>query len=207
MIDRLYRAMSPIWTIYLSIKVGEKFDEYQKRFGDKLKYLQPGTFTKPMLDNMDFIVHPGSTLGIEAHLSGVPGQSFCGLFNQTKGYAYPHVHPDTENIDELIDRVKKTPLGKSNADIAAVAELEQEFYGKIDGKAMERAARLIADLPVRPTKVPDIWPPETIEYTFPGVFKQQVTWICEACQKPNFVGDPSISMIKCLACGISLSRR
>jgi len=144
MIDKLQKEVSPIWNVFLSLKVGELPAEYQQRLGNRVQYVQPGQSMRDVLANMDFIIHPGSTLGLEAHLSGIPGQSFCGLYNQTTGYQYPHVHPDTEDIDELIKRAKETPRGKSNANVESVKELEREFYGPIDGKAMERAVCYVA---------------------------------------------------------------
>jgi hypothetical protein len=207
MILQLHKAVTPMWNVLLSLKVGEQPTEYQQRLANRVQYIQPGQRTKDVLDNVDFLVHPGSTLGLEAHLSGLPGQSFCGMYNQTNGYAYPHVHPDTEDIATLIKRVKETPRGKSNANVDSVKELEREFYGVIDGKAMERAAILVASLPMRNASVPDVWPAETKEYNFPGVSKTQTTWICEACQRPVYVIDPTATMISCVNCGISLSRR
>jgi hypothetical protein len=207
MLLRLHRVLAPMWNITVRLKVGEIPTEYQQALGDKVQFQSPMVMAREALANADFLVHHGSTMGLEAHLSGIPGQSFCGLYNQTTGYLYPHVHPDTEDIDELIDRIKNTPRGKSNANLESVAELEREFYGKIDGKAMERAAGLIAGLPNKETRIPDAWPAENADYSSPGVYKQTITWICEACQRQISVVDPKTTMILCPFCGISLSRR
>lgn len=206
MMETANRKLSTVWNTYIRLKVGEHPTEYQQKLGSRAQIIMPCD-TKVALQHTNLLIHAGSTMAIEAHLMGIPALSFKGLTNQTKGYNYPHVSPNFDNIDELIKAIKDTNLNKSNADTQAIATLEREFYGTIDGNAAKRAAERILMLEERQTKVPDAWPAEKKDYSFPDCTKGYLGWICETCGKTTYCSDHTRDMIKCLWCGISLARR
>lgn len=213
MMNKMVKALDPLgWKFFHSVKTGEMPGAYQGKLDPKITLIMP-TPTYILLQNSDLVIHPGSTFGLGAHFSGVPGFSFCGNLNQTVGYEYPHIHPDFEDEDKLIEAVKEfvgSPenLGKSNADLMNVKRLENEFYGTIDGKALERAATAIAtyvnSVP-KVSNIPDIWPVQNLNLHTPGVSKTLVQWVCEICHQNAFTFDMR-TMIKCPHCGISLAR-
>ena len=204
MLKKAYN-MLPGWDFFIRPKVGEYPKPYQDALGGRVKIVMPCP-AKIALVNTDVLIHAGSTMGIEAHLMNMPAFSFCGLINQVPGYEYPHVSPDTENADELLGWIRKCDLGKSNANPESIKKLEKDFYGTIDGKACQRAAQRIKEIPLRPTSVPDVWPESLREYDVPGAAKQTFNWICEACGRITYMLEPR-DMAKCLHCGISLARR
>lgn len=194
------------YNLYVRLKVGEHPKEYQARLGNKVQILMPCD-TKTALMNTDLLLHAGSTMAIEAHLLDIPAISFMGSQNQTRGYQYPHVSPDLASVDEVVKLVKTIDMSKSNADVDAVARLEKEFYGWIDGKACDRARDSICNLEDNKTNIPNAWPAEKKDYTFPGCSKLYVGWQCETCGRPTYTLDQTADMLKCLHCGISLARR
>ena len=195
----------PSADFFLRLKTGESPDEYVRELGNKLKIVTPCPAKIP-LTNCDLLIHAGSTLAIEAHLCEKPAFSYFGLINQVPGYNYPHVSNDYTDPDELVSALKKVELGKSNANISSIEELEEEFYGKIDGQACDRIAEHISEVSLRNTCIPDVWPHPTKEYYSPGVFRQIEGWICETCGNQSYT-TPGKEMIKCPYCGIGLAKR
>jgi len=205
LIRQLMLELQPEYTVVVRLKVGERPDEYLNRVPG-VKIVQPCD-TKIALLNSDYLVHAGSTMGLEAHLMDIPAFSYLGQLNQTVGYNYPCVSKEYDQISELIKAIKEAEP-QSNAIVENFKKLEEEFYGTIDGKACSRAADAIAAL--SDTGVPTtplVWPPEGIEYEFPGCSKQPNGWQCETCGRITYTNDPTMRMIKCLHCGISLCRR
>jgi hypothetical protein len=199
---------NPGCDFYLRLKVGESPTEYQQALGplnQNLKVVLPCPSKIPIM-NSDVIIHAGSTLAIEAHLCNRPSLSFYGMINQVTGYKYPNVVPDFEDADELVKVLRNLEFGKSNANLKAIKELEEEFYGTIDGKACERIADRIDQVEIKQTNIPDVWPEPTKEYEVPGVFKMIETWMCETCKRPSYT-IPGKEMIKCPWCGIGLAKR
>jgi len=119
-----------------------------------------------------------------------------------------HIAPQTQTVDELKITLAMTPLGKSNANLDVIKQLETEYYGRVDGKAYKRAAAAISKVKVKPTtKIPDAWP-EDPKGSWPmgqDVFRNIETWNCNACHKPFFVL-PGHDMRPCPNCGVSLVR-
>lgn len=205
MMEKL-RAALPNDELIIRLKTGEYPTEYGAKLGDKVKIAHPCS-TRTVLSHTDLLIHAGSTMAIEAHLMGVPALSFLGDDNQTKGYHYPHVSPNFTDADELVEAVKRIDFSVPNANVDAIKQLEKEFYGTIDGNACARAAARVMEIPARGTNIPYVWPPEEKEYTFPGVAKGHIAWVCESCTRMNYTLDPTLDMIKCVHCGIGLARR
>lgn len=219
------------WATFIRPKVGEIPRAYQDSVG-KYCRLAPPVTTENALWNADVLVHAGSTMGIEAHLCGIPAFSYCGAINQVKDYEFPQVSPEIDSIDELINVIKNATFNKSNADMKAVRKLEKDFYGVIDGHACKRAAKEIAKIPLGTPRVPFAWPPPQKEYFTPGVWRFIMQWQCECCKNTSFSPPDGFSefvlkdfskgvipvlseatfgsgaeMIKCPWCGIALAKR
>jgi len=206
LIRKLKIELEPEYNIILRLKVGEHAEPYQHAIPG-LAILGPCD-TKIAIMNADYLVHAGSTMGLEAHLMDVPAFSYLGQLNQTEGYEYPNVSTDYDDIDTLVEAIKETEPGVSNANLDNFKRLENEFYGTIDGKAGERAADAIAALPDTGVPVsPIVWPAPGIEYEFPGCAKGNVGWVCETCNQTTYTLRTDTDMLKCLWCGISLARR
>lgn len=206
LIRQLKKALEPEYNVILRLKVGERPDEYLQKIPG-VKILQPCD-TKIALLNADYLVHAGSTMGLEAHLMQIPTFSYLGQLNQTVGYNYPCVSQEYSNTKDLIEAIKKAEPGKSNVIEENFKKLEKDFYGTIDGQACSRAADAIAALP--DTGVPNIpisWPEAETVYEFPGCTKQPNGWVCETCGRVTYAAAADMRMIKCLYCGISLCRR
>jgi len=206
MMDKFISKFGDKYDYFLRLKTGEAPLAYQQALGGRVKIILP-CYTYLAIDNCDVLIHAGSTMGIEAHLRNKPALSFCGSINQVPGYDYPNVSPDYDDVDELIEAFEKLDMSKSNADLDNLKVLEREFYGKIDGKACERAAKKILDLEVRPTCIPEQWPESKKTYDTPGVYKFVEGWVCEACKKQCFNTILGREMIKCPHCGISLAKK
>jgi surface carbohydrate biosynthesis protein len=206
LMSRMREELPSTYNLFVRLKVGEQPNEYQQKLGNKVQILMPCD-TKVALMNTDLLIHAGSTMGIEAHLMNIPALSYMGLQNQTPGYQYPHVSPDITDPGEIIKMVQTMDWTKSNADTSAVDQLEKEFYGWIDGKACERAAAAIAQIPEKETNVPNVWPAEKKDYPFPGTAKHYMGWKCETCDRITYTLDMTRDMVKCNHCGISLARR
>lgn len=204
MIKRVHEEF-PDWKKYLRVKTGEYIKPYQDVVSDEVGVLQPCPAIVALY-NIDLLIHAGSTLAIEAHLSNTPALSYYGSINQVAGYDYPHVSPDFENLDGLVEAIKNAELDKSNANEESIKILEREFYGAIDGKAIDRMADKIASLELKPTCTPSEWPADENTYYTPGTSKNINQWMCECCHKVSFTFEQK-EMIKCPWCGIALARR
>jgi len=206
LIKQLKAKLEPEYAVMIRLKVGEKPDEYLKAIPGLM--ITPPCDTKVALMNADYLVHAGSTMGLEAHLVGIPAFSYLGQLNQTDGYDYPNASPDFKNIDKIVEAIKKAKSGVSNVNLKNYKRLEAEFYGTIDGKAFERAADAIVALPdAGIPHTPIQWPDNELIYTFPGCAKGHIGWVCESCEKTTYTFEQDKDMIKCLWCGISLARR
>lgn len=222
MIRRVAKELGDSANYFISCKTGELPIAYQNTVGKWAKLVMP-VQTPVLLANADLVIHPGSTMGISAHLWDIPALSYYGNINQVEGYDYPHVSPNFEDEDDLIKAIKsiqfkilfdkkagkKVIVGKSNANISNMRKLSKEFYGKIDGMASKRAAKEIAKLKINwdvSDKIPMIWPDSKREFYTPGILKHAASWKCECCGKIA-VADIKHEMIKCPWCGISLARK
>lgn len=190
---------------FLRLKTGEAPTEYYEKLGNKLKLVMPCPARIPIM-NSDLVIHAGSTLALEAHLCDKPAFSYFGNINQVPGYEYPHVSKNFEDADELIKAIKKTELGKTNANLESIEILKKEFYGEIDGKACDRIAEMLTTIEIKPTCIPDTWPEPSKDYYTPGVLKYIEGWICETCHRQSYT-IPGKEMIKCPWCGIGLAKR
>jgi hypothetical protein len=127
------------------------------------------TTATELLLNIDYLIHAGSTMAMEMHWLDKPAFQFGdvnsldmpdGNWWQRRGTPISQVSPfflDTKTLIEAIDK-----SDKSNANESAIKKLEEGRYGKMDGKATERAAKLINDLS---GKFEITWPPPAVDQT------------------------------------------
>lgn len=210
-IKELYIELKDQWHFAIRLKPGESPQDYQALLGNSVKFClnEP---TVASLMRCDLVIHAGSTMAYEAHIMGIPtisywGYPVIGYEGKTEEYLPLHIAPQTQTMDELGIAIAMTPLGKSNANLDIIKQLETEYYGKVDGKAHKRAAAAINQVKIKPTKIPDMWP-EDPKGSWPivkDVFPTIETWNCNACHKPFFVL-PGHDMRPCPQCGVSLVR-
>lgn len=105
-----------------------------------------------LLKNTDVLVHAGSTMGVEMHLLNKPTFQFGDVNNlvganwwQRSDAAISRVAPHCKSVEKLIESLADFPV-ESNANPDTIKELEAGRYGKLDGKATERAAEIINKL-------------------------------------------------------------
>lgn len=210
-IKELYDGMKDHWHFAIRLKPGEAPEEYAKILGKDIRFC-PSEPTVASLMRSDLIIHAGSTMAYEAHLMNIPtisywGYPVIGYEGKTEEYLPLHIAPQTQTVDDLLLRIATTPLGKSNANLKIIKQLEKEYYGTVDGKAHKRAANAICSLRIKETNIPDTWP-EDPKGSWPvasDVFPAMDRWHCNACFK-NFWALPGRDMRPCPHCGVSLVR-
>jgi hypothetical protein len=200
-IDRCLKKY-PNWNICLKVHPAEHPFEYQRVFGDRLKIYHTEAAVD-VLPHASVLIHAGSTMAVEAHLLGIPAIQFCN-FNET---LVDKISPRVDSVD-----LKSIKLNKSNADTKIIKELEETFYGPIDGKACERAADYINEIKPGKPNIPLKWPKPTTTYETPGTFRY-LDWQfapldvaqCVGCRNLLYM-KPDIKLTKCPWCSIALCR-
>jgi surface carbohydrate biosynthesis protein len=208
-IKELQKEMGDEWYFFIRLKCGESPVEYQQRLGDTV-ILTPGEPVVASLMRTDLVIHAGSTMAYEAHMMDIPTLSYygypvIGYEGKSSEYLPLHIAPKTQSLDQLKKMIKSVKLGKSNANLDIIKQLDKEYYGQVDGKAHKRAAEAINELPPCNPQIPDQWP-ETPLGTWPighDVWPQAEQWVCNACHKP-FWAKPGHDMRPCPWCGVSL---
>lgn len=149
MITGLSRRLSDKWNILATLhpKLAREF--YKKSLAE-IPIDTSSTATE-LLFHSDALVHAGSTMAIEMHWLNKPSYQFGdvnsldlpdGNWWQRRGCAISKVSPYCLDVDTLANAIENTTEG-SNANPEAVKVLEQGRYGLMDGRATERAAKLI----------------------------------------------------------------
>jgi len=202
-IERLIKDY-PEWHIIIKPHPAEDYLEYAKVFGDKVEILKE-TFAYKVLPRADVLIHAGSTMAMHAHTMGIPAYRFS---NYIEGHLLLDVSPEVEKIE-----LDKFDIGKSNADVEVIKELENTYFGPIDGKACERASKWISRLSPTQKNIPKEWPESKRDYSTWGVCKQmQVGMLhrdilqCCCCKKVIYVS-PALKLAKCPHCGIMLGKQ
>jgi len=189
----------PDWEVGIRGHPGEKYQFYSDIFGDKVKSIE--MCVAPVAVNWaDLIIHPGSTLAYEAHLMKKPTLNFR---NTNLDAVVGKIAPTFQDIDKLLDAVDKVTLNKSNADLKIIKQLNK-YYGKVDGKAYQRAAEIILNLPTTKTNIPNSWPKDEPKYKTMGVYVNLQYWQCNSCAN-TFWSEPGRNSTKCPWCGIGCS--
>lgn len=196
------------WRITLKVRPGEQVTEYVKEFGDTVDIYPLATPSIEALKETDILVHSGSTMAIEAHLLNIPSFNFC---NVNPDSLLASISPILKTYQELEWNLARANIQQSNIDEVVYQELQEHLYGKIDGKACERAAGYIhehiKDKEIK-TAIPDIWPKE-VKYLSDGVHIEKqdgdIRWLCYVC-KYNYYADANVKYTKCPYCGVNLKK-
>lgn len=129
-----------------------------------------------LLVHCDSLIHAGSTMAVEMHWLNKPSFQFGdvnsldlpdGNWWQRRDCPMSQVSPYYLDIEKMIATIENSQPG-SNANIDAVRLLEQGRYGQMDGKATERAAKLINQID---GEFKLYWPDSILDYDQLFLFK------------------------------------
>lgn len=198
------------WRFELKVRPGEMEEEYVKELPDVVKIHPQTSSSSEVLKNIDILVHSGSTMAIEAHLLDIPSFNFC---NVNPDLLLSQVSPMLDTYKELEWNLARAVLGQSNINEGVYNELQEHLYGKIDGKACERAAGFIhehiKDKRIK-TDIPNTWP-KTTDYHEDKenihLEKQEgdVLWLCLGCRNSYF--SKICKLTRCPYCGLQIERK
>jgi len=207
-IKELVKWFSEQWRFTLKVRPGEQITKYIEAFGDTVDIYPQVTSSIDALKETDILVHSGSTMAIEAHLLGIPSFNF---HNTNPDSLLASVCPRLETYRELEWNLARVNTQQSNISEDVFNELQKHLYGKIDGKACERAAGYIHEHIKHKrieTDIPDEWP-KSPDYLEDGVHlkKQEgdMKWFCPSC-KSRFYSLPGKPFTTCPYCGIGIKK-
>jgi len=198
------------WRFELKVRPGEMEEEYHYKLPVAVKIHPQETPSSEVLKNVDILVHSGSTMAIEAHLLNIPSFNFC---NVNPDPLLSRVSPMMDRYEELEWNLARANIQVSNIDQDVLRELEEHLYGKIDGKACERAAfyinEHIKNKKIK-TKIPNTWPKiadyhedkENIHLeTHPGC----ASFLCPCCRNIYWVKE-DIFLARCPYCSMQIQK-
>lgn len=208
-IKELVKWFGEQWRFTLKVRPGEYVGEYIKAFGDTVKIYSLMTSSIEALKETDILVHSGSTMAVEAHLLNIPSFNFC---NVNPDSLLASVSPRLETYKELEWSLARANIYQSNINEAVYDELQKHLYGKIDGKACERAVGFIhehiKDKKIE-TNIPDEWPKEA-KFLCDGVCierrKGHIRWVCPVCKNSYYV-KKNEQYAKCPFCGVNIKKK
>jgi len=181
----------------------ENLSQYSELMGIENLYIDREMGTAVVLKCCDFLVHAGSTMAVEAHLLDKPTAM---LGDTSQDDLIGTISPKVNSVGDLLKVIEKS--NGSNARIKDLSELEESFYGPIDGQATRRVANVV-DMVAREKKnkpeIPNSWPKEELRnYETPGVKKidHDEVWRCICCKK-LFVNSTGSTYRPCPHCGIA----
>ncbi len=167
-IRQLYNNKGDDWDFIIKVHPGEKCEAYEKFFQEN-KMCVPvfvEGYMAEILNNIDLLIHAGSTTAIEAHLRNIPSISFCPT--ETKFSPIGKLSPVAMNFRELNILISNVRLGHSNANIEVALKAINSFYGRLDGNACQRSAHLIDQLIKQKDTSPFRYPNDKFK---PGIIK------------------------------------
>lgn len=201
-IKKFHERFGQFWNILVKPHAGERAYSYEKIL-DGIATVIPPMSGFQALQISTAVVHSGSTMAYEAHLMGRPAFNFG---NVCEDVVVSQISPNSSTIDELISQFSTANFTRSNANPAVIKNLEDEYYGPVDGKAHIRAAEAISALPEPKTNIPDIYPVNTeVKYMTDGIILSVSQWTCASCGQ-SFFSQMHREMIKCPYCGIACTR-
>lgn len=174
MIAQLKQSLSDKWNIVLRPHPGVLTKSYED-FAKKLNIpLDNQLEAVSVLKNSDALIHSGSTMAIEAHLLNIPAFQFGDvnrkhpknwwLIPETAMSRISKIYGEPQPLIEAIKEAKP----QTNANKNALKELEKGRYGKMDGKATARAAKIINEVG---GKFKLSWPLSPHDYNQPAAVK------------------------------------
>jgi len=207
-INELVKWFGDEWAFELKVRPGEQTEEYVQQLPPfEVKIHPRQSASSEILRSVDILVHSGSTLAIEAYLLGIPSFNFC---NVNPDPLLAKVSPNLKTYREL--EFHLATATKPNINENVYRELQDHLYGKIDGKACERAAGYIHDhITARKirTNIPNSWP-KIARYHDKSVVrlkpqKGDHRWVCPCCRNiywAKFDGKSSIA--RCPYCSMQI---
>jgi surface carbohydrate biosynthesis protein len=194
------------WNIELKVRPGELITEYRDRIPSGVKIHEPSKPSLEALQNVDILVHSGSTMAIEAHLMGMPSFNYC---NVNPDPLLAAVSPRPVDYEALELSLEEADIYESNIIEWAFDELIEHLYGKIDGDACFRAATFIQDRIEKiniVTEIPNSWPKDP-KYLKEGVHTEQcagtIGWLCPCCRNQYYV-DNGVGIANCPYCSMPI---
>lgn len=190
MINRIYANLKFEWNILITTHADVISEPYKEL---KLPLDTDSTMIE-MLINSDALIHSGSTAAIGSHFLGIPAFQYGDVSAKKSDSwwgradtALSKVSPYFKEPRELVSAISKSQR-QSNANKDALKNLALGRYGKMDGKATERAAALISKLE---GKFRYCWPDSTRDYSQLTILKDVQKILdgghCRVCGKPFFV--------------------
>jgi surface carbohydrate biosynthesis protein len=200
LIPSIYHVYHDQYDLIVRPHGGERHDSYKELLGGMVT-VSTKSSAAISLHNADIIVHAGSTMGIEAHITNKPGISVSPM---SEDPVLTALHPDGSTIESFVAAMESLELGKSNADPKIVTKLYR-YFGTPDGKSSVRAAAIVDKIKVGQTRIPDKWPEikEPRYVTDTDVVVACGQWYCAGCKHTYWVKDMSREMVKCPYCGIA----
>ena len=197
MLPKFVERFKDRWHIQVKAHVGERKEAYLHIVKDTVQYVNDiSGFCA--LQQVDCVVHAGSTMAYEAHLLGKPA---FNVHNVCMDVIVSKVSPNFTDNDKFFEAFNKVEIGKSNADMGIIETLEG-YYGQPDGEAYIRAADLVCGLPQKKSNIPDEWPPWKIpKYKTKDVVTHAYGWGCSGCGNKYLVLKKR-EMVKCPYCGV-----
>jgi hypothetical protein len=189
--------LSKKWNILATLHPSLGIDAYKEGLKDTGIEIDTESAATELLKNVDVLIHAGSTMAVEMHFLNKPSFQFGDVNNltganwwQRPGSAISQVSPHYTEPQKLINAIRRAP-DKSNANPKTLKVLEQGRYGKMDGRATERAAKAINDIEGKFTMC---WPDNTRNYDQPTIVGESNTilrdTLCGICKKPFYVVQP-----------------
>lgn len=208
-IKELHKWFSDEFDFELKVRPGEMTGEYIEKLSGIVKIHPQVSPSSEVLKGVDFLVHTGSTMAIEAHLLGIPSVNF---FNVNPDKLLASVSPIANDYKELEWILRQTSTQQSNINERVLFQLEEHLYGKIDGLACQRAAQSIHfefKDGVIETNIPDKWPAipmyhEDKETVHLEKQDGDISWLCPCC-KERFYAGKDIKLAKCPYDGLMIA--
>lgn len=207
-IKELVKWFGEDWAFELKVRPGESVAVYANKVPSCVKIHPADAASSVVLRDIDILVHSGSTLAIEAHLLNIPSFNFC---NVNPDPLLSSVSLMLESYDELEWNLSRAVVGQSNINEGVYNELQEHLYGRIDGKACERAAGFInehlAGKEIKST-APTIWPKEVKYALEDGVHLERqegdARWTCPTCR--NRFWAEAVGTHNCPYCNMKIKR-
>jgi len=179
------------WNILATLHPSVGIDEYKEGLKDTGIEIDTESTATELLKNVDALVHAGSTMAVEMHCLNKPSFQFGDVNTliganwwQKPGSAISKVSPHYTDAQKLINAIRRSS-GSSNANPKTIKILEEGRYGRMDGKATERAAKAINDID---GNFKMVWPDNTRNYDQPTVVADTSKIVrpmfCNICKKP-----------------------
>lgn len=191
MIQAVVSGLPADWQVLVTLHPGITIEPYKAKLPNLT--IDTESSATELLANTHALVHAGSTMSMEMHWLNKPAYQFGDVNKADSGswWADPQswlskVSPYCKSPQEILDQLKSY-APQSNASQEALVVLEAGRYGKMDGKATDRAVEVIDKVKGRFKRT---WPKATSDYDQLFKFKSPdriiQTAMCGICQRPMY---------------------